>query len=219
MFGGIPLKNAQVCYQGIGKHATRDWLMRCRENGVAFVNISPVRDDAAEFLEAEWLAPRPNTDTALMLGLAHTLVEEGLHDEDFLHTYCTGFDRFHAYLMGERDGQAKDADWAAAICGIPAETIRSLARRMAATRTLITISPSLQRADHGEQPYWMSTVLAAMLGQIGLPGGGIGYGYGATGFVGNPAKRLEAKGLPQGKNRCQIVHSGGSHRRHAASSG
>ena len=48
----------------------------------------------------------------------------------------------------------------------------------------------------------MSTVLAAMLGQIGLPGGGIGYGYGATGFVGNPAKRYwQAGNLPQGNNR------------------
>ena len=58
-------------------------------------------------------------------------------------------------------------------------TIRALARRMAATRTMVTASWSLQRADHGEQPYWALILLAAALGQIGLPGGGFGFGYGS----------------------------------------
>ncbi len=199
-FGGLPLKNTQVSAGGIGKHAVRGWLEHCRKNGVGFVNISPVRDDAADFLEAEWLAPRPNTDTALMLGLAHTLFREGLHDPAFLDKYCTGFEDFRAYLVGETDGQPKDPEWAAAKCGIPADTIRGLARRMAAARTLISVSWSLQRADHGEQPYWMAAVLAAMLGQIGLPGGGVGYGYGATGSAGNPVKPIKRLTLPQGMN-------------------
>jgi len=200
MFGGIPLKNTQVNHGGVSKHATREWLERCKENGVAFVNVSPASDDAADFLGAEWLAPRPNTDTALMLGLAHTLIHEGLHNQTFLDKYCTGFDRFRAYLMGDHDGQPKDSDWAAALSGIPARTIHDLARRMAATRTLITASWSLQRADHGEQPYWMAAVLAAILGEIGLPGGGVGYGYGATSSIGNPVKRIDGITLPQGTN-------------------
>ncbi|MCY4489719.1 MAG: molybdopterin guanine dinucleotide-containing S/N-oxide reductase [Deltaproteobacteria bacterium] len=199
-FGGIPLKNTQVSAGGLGKHTTRGWLELCKKNGVAFVNVSPARDDAADFLAAQWLAPRPNTDTALMLGLAHTLVRESLHDQAFLETYCTGFEAFRAYLMGERDGRPKDPEWAAALCGIPANAIRDLARRMAAKRTLITVSWSLQRADHGEQPYWAAAVLAAMLGQIGLPGGGIGYGYGSTGSIGNPVRSIGGITLPQGAN-------------------
>ncbi len=199
-FGGIPLKNTQVSAGGLSKHATRGWLQRCKENGVEFVNISPVRDDAADFLLAEWLAPHPNTDTALMLGLAHALVHEGLHDQTFLDRYCIGFESFRVYLMGEQDGRPKDPEWAAALCGIPATTIRNLARRMAAARTFMTVSWSLQRADHGEQPYWMAAVLAAMLGEIGLPGGGIGYGYGATGSIGNPVKSVSGMALPQGMN-------------------
>jgi biotin/methionine sulfoxide reductase len=200
MFGGIPLKNAQVNAGGIGRHVTRDWLKRCREAGVRFVNVSPLSEDAADFLEADWLAARPNTDTALMLGLAHTLVDEGLHDEAFLGAYCTGFEQFRPYLMGENHGRPKDAEWAAGICEIPAETIRSLARRMAASRCLITLAWSLQRAEHGEQPYWMAAVLAAMLGQIGLPGGGVGYGYAAESAVGNPVRRLSGPTLAQGEN-------------------
>src|SRR5262249_50278523 len=91
-----------------------------------------------------------------------------------------GFDRLRPYLMGEADGQPKDADWAAAITGIPADTIRALARRMAQMRTMIGASWSLQRADHGEQVYWAVILLAAALGQIGLPGGGFGFGYGSA---------------------------------------
>jgi biotin/methionine sulfoxide reductase len=200
MLGGIPLKNAQVNPGGIGRHVTRGWLQRCRENGVEFVNVSPLEEDAADFLEAEWLPVRPNTDTALLLGLAHTVFVEGLHDEAFLDAYCVGFDRFVPYLTGDSDGTPKDAEWAAGICEIPAETIRTLARRMATKRSLVTLAWSLQRGDHGEQPYWMATVLAAMLGQIGLPGGGIGYGYAADAGVGNPVRRMSGLTLPQGEN-------------------
>ena len=189
-FGGIPLKNTQVNSGGNGEHTAPSWLSRIREAGVDFVVLGPVRDDAPDCVRAEWLAPRPGTDTAIMLALAHTLVAEDRHDRAFLDRYCTGFERFAPYLTGAADGQPKDADWAAAISGLDAETIRGLARRMAAGRTMITASWSLQRADHGEQPYWMAVVLAAMLGQIGLPGGGFGFGYGCTSGVGNPRRKV-----------------------------
>jgi biotin/methionine sulfoxide reductase len=200
MLGGIPLKNAQVNTGGVGRHVTGEWLQRCRDNGCEFVNVSPLKQDAADFLQARWLALRPNTDVALLLGLAHTLYSEGLHDDAFLARYTTGFERFVPYLLGESDGVVKDADWAAAICDLPAVEIRELARRMAAKRSLITLAWSLQRGDHGEQPYWMAAVLAAMLGQIGLPGGGFGYGYAAISGVGNPVRSISGLSVPQGDN-------------------
>jgi biotin/methionine sulfoxide reductase len=144
------------------------------------INISPVRDDGPAAVRPVWIPIRPNTDTAMMLALVHTLVCEGLHDEAFLSRYCAGFERVLPYVTGETDGQPKSADWAAAITGISADEIRSLARRMAATRTMVTATWSLQRADHGEQPYWALILLAAALGQIGLPGGGFGFGYGSA---------------------------------------
>ncbi len=101
------------------------------------VNISPARSDLPGDVEAEWLAVRPNTDTALMLALAHTLASEGLHDRGFLERHCTGYAVFEDYLLGRADGQVKDAAWAEGITGIAAETIRALARRMAESRTLI----------------------------------------------------------------------------------
>jgi biotin/methionine sulfoxide reductase len=203
MFGGVPSKNTQVNSGGIGWHEAEDWLTQVRGAGVDFVNISPLRADAAEALGAEWLPLRPNTDVALMLGLAHTLIAEQLHDCAFLETYTVGFEPLCAYVMGKTDGTAKDAAWASRITQIPAQTIVDLARRMAAVRTMIAVSWSVQRADHGEQPYWMAIALAAMLGQIGLPGGGFGYGYGATGGIGSPQPRLPVPQLPTGVNPVQ----------------
>jgi biotin/methionine sulfoxide reductase len=179
MFGGMPTLNTQVTPGGMGEHTTRGWLEKAKDAGVEFCNISPMRDDAAGFLDAEWIAPRPHSDTALMLALAHTLIVEGLHDADFLARYCTGFRRFREYLLGAEDGVVKSASWAAGLSEISADKIRELARRMAASRTFINVNWSLQRSDHGEQPIWAAIALAAVLGQVGLPGGGFGFGYGS----------------------------------------
>jgi biotin/methionine sulfoxide reductase len=186
LFGGMPLKNGHVDSGGSAQHTMASWHRRLKAAGVEFVSFSPVKDDAADFLAAEWHAIRPGTDVPVMLALAHTLVAEGLHDREFLARYAVGFDRFLPYLMGGSDGVAKTPEWAARIAEVDAEAIRRLARRMAGSRTMINVSWSLQRAHHGEQPFWMAMTLAAMLGQIGLPGGGFAFGYGAVDGMGKP---------------------------------
>jgi len=200
MFGGVPTRNTQVTPGGMGEHTTRGWLEKAKAAGVEFCNISPMRDDAAAFLDAEWIAPRPQSDTALMLGLAHTLVVEGLHDANFLACYCAGFDRFRDYLLGAEDGVAKTAEWAAGLSEISADKIRGLARKMAASRTFINVNWSLQRSDHGEQPIWAAIALAAVLGQIGLPGGGFGFGYGSMEGLAGLQQDAPLPTLPLGRN-------------------
>ena len=186
LFGGANPKNTQVAKGGVAYHAISGWVEELIRAGVEVVNISPVRDDGPGSVAPEWIAIRPNTDTAMILALTHTLVAEGLHDTAFLASHCTGFERVRPYLMGESDGQPKDAEWAVAITSVPADRIRALARQMAAERTMLTASWSLQRADHGEQPYWALILLAAALGQIGLPGGGFGFGYGSSANIAEP---------------------------------
>ena len=198
-FGGLPLRNDQVSTGGSGEHMGEALMRRAKDGGTGFVNVSPFRDDTADFLEARQIAPRPHTDAAMMLGLAHTLVSEGLHDRAFLARYCVGYERFEAYLMGRADGTPKDADWAAAICDVEADVIRDLAWRMATGRTMITATLALQRAERGEQPFWMAITLAAMLGQIGLPGGGFGFGYGCIGGMGNPRTEVKSPDMPKGE--------------------
>jgi biotin/methionine sulfoxide reductase len=135
-----------------------------------------------------------------MLGLAHTLLVEGLADREFLQRYTTGAGTFEAYVLGTSDGVAKDAQWASAKCEIPADDIRQLARRMASVRTLVTVTWSLQRIPNGEQPVWAGLALAALLGQIGLPGGGFGHGYGSMGDVGSTGPAVGLPHFPKGSN-------------------
>jgi biotin/methionine sulfoxide reductase len=198
MFGGINPKNSQVNMGGVTRHETNRWIRDFRSSGMRLINVSPQRSDAPE--GAEWLAITPGADTAMMLALAYVIETEGLAEHTFLDRCAVGYERFLPYLLGIEDGIPKTPEWAAEISGIDADVIRDLARTMARSRTLITVSWSLQRAENGEQPYWMAAVLAAMLGQIGLPGGGVGYGYGAIGGVGVPVKRLTGLALPQGEN-------------------
>ena len=216
-FGGMALKNNDVGGGGTSQHIAREPVCALRASaGVEFHLIGPLRDDLPAEIEAVWHSIRPGTDVALMLGMAHTLVTEGRHDRAFLDRFCVGWEEFEAYLLGRSDGQPKDAAWAAAICGIPADEIIALARRAVGRRTLITCSQSLQRAEHGEQPVWMGVVLAAMLGQIGLPGGGFAYALGSTSNTGKPPLAVplpDAAARPQQHRR---FHPGGAHRRHAA---
>ncbi|WP_226893362.1 molybdopterin guanine dinucleotide-containing S/N-oxide reductase [Nisaea sediminum] len=200
MFGGVPVKNGQVTSGGVGRHTVFEGLKNAYDMGVEFVNISPIRNDVVDLVEADWIAPRPNTDAALMLALAHVLYSEGLHNEDFLAEYTTGFEKFLPYLLGESDGQPKTPEWAEAVTEVSAEEIRKLARRMADGRTMIMTAWSIQRGDHGEQPFWLTVLLAAMLGQIGLPGGGFGLGYGSENGIGNPVELFKWPALPQGNN-------------------
>ena len=203
MFGGMAARNTQVSDGGIAKHRMMDNLTACAKAGVRFVNFSPLKTDASDVLKAEWLPPKPGSDTAVMMGLAHTLLIEGLHDADFLDRYTVGFDKVADYLLGKSDGIARDADWAAELWGIDADRIRSLARDMAGSRTMITCAAGVQRADYGEQPLWMTVTLASMLGQVGLPDGGFTIGYGVNGNIGNIERPFRWGTLPQGQNAVQ----------------
>ncbi|MEM6579007.1 MAG: molybdopterin-dependent oxidoreductase, partial [Pseudomonadota bacterium] len=159
MFGGVALRNAQVSDGGVARHRLRDNLTACARAGVSFVNISPLRDDADTGLNAEWKPVRPGSDVALMLGLAHVIWSDGLHDRAFLDRYTVGFSQFEHYLSGAADGIAKTPDWAAGQTGWTADDITTLARRMAASRCMISVAAGVQRADYGEQPIWMAVTL------------------------------------------------------------
>lgn len=199
-FGGVPIKNGQVAPGGPARHQVRDGLRRMAEAGVRFVNISPVRDNLVTGGPVEWVPIRPNTDTALMLALAYVIQQDNRFDRTFIDRCTVGFDAFHAYLNGDTDGVPKTPEWAAPITGVPTETIEALARDMLGSRTMVNIAWALQRAAHGEQPFWMLVTLACMIGQIGLPGGGYGLGYGAANTLGTQHLHFPGPVFPQGQN-------------------
>jgi trimethylamine-N-oxide reductase (cytochrome c) len=184
-WGCDPINNNRIGWV-IPDHYAYVGLAALKKKGTKVICIDPIRTETAIFLNAEWIAPRPQTDVTMLLGIAHTLYIEKLHDTAFLAKYSFGFDQFLPYLTGQADGVAKSAEWAETICEIPAAAIKALARRFAGNRTMLAAGWSLQRQQHGEQVHWMLITLAAMLGQIGTPGGGYGLSY-HYGSGGSPA--------------------------------
>lgn len=205
-FGGVPWKNAQVGVGGAPEHRLRESLATAAARGCRFVNFSVVRTDLDVPADAyEWIPVRPNTDTAVMLALACEIVRADRHARAFLASHCVGFERWERYLLGADDGIVKDAAWAGPISGVEPGRLRALALDMArevdGRRTLVNAAWSLQRADHGEQPYWALVALASVIGHVGLPGGGFGVGYGCENGLGSPHRLLgSGPRLPAGRN-------------------
>lgn len=155
-----------------------DYFKKLKESGKRVICIDPVRSESCEYLGAEWIPINTATDVPLMLAIAHSLISADKQDNDFLKKYTVGYDKFEAYLLGKaEDGVVKDAAWASQICGVPAETIKQLALDFAGKRTMLMGGWGMQRQRHGEQTHWTLVTLAAMLGQIGLEGGGFGLSY------------------------------------------
>ncbi len=187
-FGGLNPKNWRVTSGGAGNHHMPRHVAEAARRGVDFTIVSPFSGDIPPDIEATWIAPRPNTDTAIMLALAHEAIATGRADRAFLDRYTAGAEAFLAYLTGETDGVPKTLSWAADISGVPLEELQALWARIRQGRVMLTATWSLQRADHGEQPFWALIALAAVLGQIGLPGGGFCFGYGSLNGVGADAR-------------------------------
>ena len=175
------------------------YFEQLRHRGKRLICIDPMRSETVAFFgeSMEWIAPHMGTDVALMLGIAHTLLTNNWHDAEFLSRCTTGFPTFADYLLGQKDGEAKSAEWAAAICGVSADKIRELADIFHKNTTMLMSGWGMQRQQFGEQKHWMLVTLAAMLGQIGTPGGGFGLSYHfANG--GNPTRRAAVLASMQG---------------------
>ena len=153
-------------------HNARPYFERLKASGIPTISVNPIRTKTAKWLESAWLAPRPGTDPALMLALMHAALEVGI-DEDIIQRMTDGWDVFKSYILGAEDGVAKTPQWGESVTGIPAATIRNLAHDWLTHRTKIILGWGTQRRPFGEQMPWMGMALAAVFGQIGLPGGGI----------------------------------------------
>ncbi|QIM68045.1 trimethylamine-N-oxide reductase TorA [Basfia succiniciproducens] len=176
LWGANPLATMRIAWTSTDQKGL-EYFKKFKETGKRIICIDPVRSESCEYLGAEWIPINTGTDVPLMLGIAHTLVNENKHDKEFLKNYTTGYDKFEEYLLGKIDNQLKTAEWAEKICGVPAQTIKQLAADFSAKRTMLMGGWGMQRQRHGEQSHWMMVTLASMLGQIGLPGGGFGLSY------------------------------------------
>ena len=199
MFGGVPVKNAQVAAGGAGEHSWRFGSKSEGERG-GIRERQPLKDDSPDFLDAQWLAVRPNSDVALMLGLAHTLWEENLHDKDFLARYCVGFEKFEAYLTGRNRRPAQERGLGGSHYGNrggrhPKPRAAHGGQANHAQHKLVAPARGSRRADVLDDHH-----ARAMLGEIGLPGRGFGFGYGSMGGRGEPREDIPSATMSFGKN-------------------
>jgi len=118
--------------------------------------------------EADWhIAPKPGTDGALAMAMIRTIIEEGLLDQDYVDHYTVGFDELKERAL------PRTPEWAAAITGIPADTIRTLAREYATTQpAAIRMGVALERHKGGGQAVRAVSCLPALTGAWRYVGGG-----------------------------------------------
>lgn len=182
--------------------ASNYYFRQMKDNGCKFICVDPRYSNTAVAFADEWIPLLPTTDNALMDAIAYVIVSENLHNKAYIDKYCLGFDEEHmpdgipagesltSYLFGKKDGVAKTPEWAEAICKVPADTIRRLAREYATTKPAALIQGwGPQRHACGERTARGATMLASITGNVGVPGGWAGGYIGLTrkGCVGMPA--------------------------------
>lgn len=143
------------------------FISEARERGAVVVVVDPVRTRTAR--AADWhVRPRPGTDTALALGLMHVIVDEELHDADYVDRYTHGFSELRERL------REYPPDRVESLTGVAADEVVSLARAYAAgapqaIRTLVGLG-------HHEQGAATLRTIACLPGIVGAwrhRGGGL----------------------------------------------
>ena len=185
---------------------TLEYLKRAKKHGVRMVCVDPRVTRTSRQLADEHVFIRPSTDAAALIAMAYVIASEGLQDMAYLDRYVLGFDDAHlppgapagasyrAYLLGLADGVRKTPEWAAEITGIPAAVVRRLAIEFATSKpAALHCGYAPGRTIHGEQFHRAAYALAAMTGNVGIPGGNSGTSNGATG-------RCAIRTLPTGTN-------------------
>ena len=178
---------------------TEFFLQKAREKGARIVCIDPRMTLSAVALADEWIPIRPGTDVAMMSAMAYVMIRDKLYDAEFVETYCVGFDEtqmpaeakgaesYKDYILGTRDNVPKTPEWAEAITGVPREKIERIAKEYATTRPGVLYQGyGMQRRAYGEQVVRSGCVLAALTGNVGVPGGWAG-GMGLQAPDGGPS--------------------------------
>ena len=183
-----------------------------KAGGAKVIFVDPYFHQSAQAIGDEWIPCRPGTDGALLEALAYERIVNDWQDQEFLDTYCLGFDANHMpadaktdenfkdYILGAYDGVPKTPEHASAICGTPVETIKNFAKEIASTKPMAWKSSGAPaRTYYGNRYAQLFFTVGWMTGNVGVLGAEISAG------ASNPNSQL---GTPGGENMVSFGSAG-----------
>jgi len=142
------------------------FIVEARRQGAKLYTIDPRRNRTGAASDKHFFI-HPGSDTALALAMMHVIVEENLHDADYVTRYTSGFDGLRERVRPWTPQRA------AGLTGIAAEEIAALAREYATTRpAVIRLNLGLQRSERGAMAVRAIALLPALVGSWKEVGGG-----------------------------------------------
>ncbi len=143
------------------------WMKNAAKAGVKLVYADPRK---SELSRHAWrmLQFKPDTDVALLNAMIYAIIEEGLVNADFVRDRTSGFEAL------KENAKNFSPEAMAPVCGIPADTIREVARAYATCKaSMILWGMGISQHVHGTDNARCLIALALMTGQIGRPGTGL----------------------------------------------
>ncbi len=158
VIGANPVENHPVAATYFKQFAKR---------GGTLIVMDP-RGQALKRHATHMLQFRPSADVAMLNAIMHVIAEEGLADEAYIAAHTEGWEEMRAHL------RAFAPEEMAEICGIPAETLRRVARDFACARAgMIFWGMGVSQHTHGTDNARCLIDLALMTGNVGRPGTGL----------------------------------------------
>jgi len=142
-------------------------LREAKRRGARLILIDPVRHRGADLCDT-YLQPRPGGDIALALGVLRRLFDRDKTDPDAAD-YCD-----HLEALREATLSRSAEEWAALADLDPAEVER-LAEAYADGPSAILVGWGMQRRANGSATVRVLDALAAVTGNLGVPGGGVSF--------------------------------------------
>ncbi|MBI3077849.1 MAG: molybdopterin-dependent oxidoreductase [Deltaproteobacteria bacterium] len=148
------------------------FIKQAREAGAKVVLLEPLGTQTANFCDAHYRL-LPGRDAYLAVGMAKVLRREGLVDQEFLDRHAANVEAYLRLLDGYTLPQCAE------LSGVPVGTIEELARLYGGRHpAAIILGYGINNWRRGAETYRLIDALAALTGNIGVPGGGVSHGHG-----------------------------------------
>jgi formate dehydrogenase major subunit len=143
------------------------WIKNAAKRGTKLILAEPRRSELARHA-SYFLQIKPDSDVALLNAMMHTIIKEGLVAKSFIADRTSGYEEL-AQNVANHSPEAM-----APVCGIPAQTIKEVARLFATSRgSMILWGMGISQHVHGTDNARCLIALCLMTGQVGRPGTGL----------------------------------------------